>query len=86
MAKRPAKVKHIGDFRHSNNLTVKAINPAIDAGNEDTTDVLTSVENQTGPTYQPLPQIAKHFSLLLFSVSFSLSLEQSILHRPIFSY
>ena len=77
MAKRPATAELMGDFRRFTELTVRAINTEADTRNEVAT-VLTSVENETGPTYQPLPQIAKHFSLLLFSVSFSLSLSRTI--------
>ena len=88
MAKRPATAELMGDFRRFTELTVRAINTKADTRNEVAT-VLTSVENETGPTYQPLPQIAKQSassSSPFLSLSLFLSLEQSILHRPIFSY
>ena len=75
MAKRPATAELMGDFRRFTELTVRAINTEADTRNEVAT-VLTSVENETGPTYQPLPQIAKHSassSSPFLSLSLSLS-------------
>ena len=70
--------------RFAVSLTIKAlqvISTSAEARNEVATDGVTSVENETGFTYQSLPQIAKRSASSSFSVDLSLplALEQSLL-------
>ena len=69
--------------RFAVSLTIKAlqVSTSAEARNEVATDGVTSVENETGFTYQSLPQIAKRSASSSFSVDLSLplALEQSLL-------